>query len=162
MEPFYIVFLVILAAMPVHPFYEHIHFGLMLWYSHLHPNQPILNAVEFWGSFILSDLTTARKVIQVCISCEANNEEHNWGCTWASLYLAECVILNCLSIYVAWQNARTTNAELKCADTTVVKRHATRRHYLSKVLTLSFLAILPVMWLVSMKYPIMELIRGTF
>lgn len=162
MEPFYIVFLIILAATPVHPFYEHIHFGLMLWYSHLHPDQPILNKAEFWGSFIISDLTTVHKVIQVCISCEAKNQENNWGCTWASLYLAECVILNCLSIYFAWKNVRTANVELKSADTTVLKRHAPRGSDLGKVLILGFLAILPVLWLASMKYPIVELIRGTF
>ena len=96
------------------------------------------------------------------MSCEVKKEGHNWGCTWSSFCLAESVILNVLSIYVAWQSGRTTNEDLEFADTKVLKRHATRRRDLGKVLLLSFLAILPVMWLVSMKYPIMELIKGTF
>ncbi|CAL9733657.1 hypothetical protein MOSE0_C00210 [Monosporozyma servazzii] len=162
MEPFYIVLLLILAAKPLHGLYEHFHFGLVLWYSHLHPDHAILNKVDFWWSFIVSDLTTVQKVIQVCIKCEVKKEGHNWRCTWSSFCLAESVILNILSIYVAWQSGRTTNEDLEFADTTVLKRHATRRRDLGKVLLLSFLAILPVMWLVSMKYPIMELIKGTF
>lgn len=162
---FYFTLLLSPVVNDAFPFYELIHTSLTALYANFNPNEPILTKVAFWGSFVVSSVSTIHQGIDVCRQCEANKEEPNWDCGDAVTNLGGSVVLNAISLYIGWQHAVIPIGALEGADTSVIKRHFARQcnetiFTVRIVLLISFLIIMPVVvFMGGMRCHIMDLLK---